>query len=84
MLVLSRFAGAAEAMTAALQVNPYDIHGTAQALQRALSMPLAERRERHAALMESIRRDDVHAWWRSFLEALARTRRTEAQEAPAA
>lgn len=55
-----------------------------KALQRALSTPLVERRERHAAPMESIRRDDVHAWWRSFLEALARTRRIEAQKAPAA
>jgi trehalose 6-phosphate synthase len=79
VLVLSRFAGAAESLGAALLVNPYDIHGTAQALQRALSMPLAERRERHAALMHAIRRDDVHAWRRAFLEALVEAPSDHAQ-----
>ena len=84
VLVLSRFAGAAEAMTDALLVNPYDIPATAQALRRALSMPLTERRERHAALMTSIRRDDVHAWRRDFLCALADARQIELpQEEPA-
>jgi len=77
VLVLSRFAGAAEALREALLVNPYDIPATAKALQRALRMPLAERRERHAALMECIRRDDVHAWRRAFLQALNETRQPE-------
>lgn len=79
VLVLSRFAGAAEQLKEALLVNPYDTQGTAQAIQRALTMPLDERRQRHAALMASVRKYDVH-WWRSrFLEALA-----EASEAAAA
>ena len=81
VLVLSRFAGAAESMTEALLVNPYDIPATAQALRRALSMPLAERRERHASLMSSIRRDDVHAWRRDFLRALTDLRKLELPEA---
>lgn len=79
VLVLSRFAGAAEQLKEALLVNPYDTQGTAQAIQRALTMPLDERRQRHAALMASVRKYYVH-WWRSrFLEALA-----EASEAAAA
>jgi trehalose 6-phosphate synthase len=70
VLVLSRFAGAAEQLKEALLVNPYDTHGTAEAIQRALTMPLGERVERHSALMATIRRYDVH-WWRSaFIEAL--------------
>jgi trehalose 6-phosphate synthase len=71
VLVLSRFAGAAEQMREALLVNPYDIDGTAQAIGRALTMPIAERRERHAALLAGIRREDLHHWRRAFLEALA-------------
>ncbi|WP_431822569.1 alpha,alpha-trehalose-phosphate synthase (UDP-forming) [Burkholderia sp. F1] len=71
VLVLSRFAGAAEQMKEALLVNPYDTQGTAQAIQRALTMPIDERRQRHAALMATVRRYDVH-WWRTrFLDALA-------------
>jgi trehalose 6-phosphate synthase len=71
VLVLSRFAGAAERMRAALLVNPYDIPATAQAIQRALQMSLGERRERHATLLAQIRSEDVHWWRHAFLEALA-------------
>jgi trehalose 6-phosphate synthase len=70
VLVLSRFAGAAEQLREALLVNPYDITSTAQAIQRALRMPLAERRERHSALLETVQREDVHAWRHAFLTAL--------------
>ena len=42
-LVLSEFAGAAEQLQAALLVNPHDIAATADAIYRALSMPLEER-----------------------------------------
>ncbi|CAB3794591.1 alpha,alpha-trehalose-phosphate synthase (UDP-forming) [Pararobbsia alpina] len=71
MLVLSRFAGAAEQLKDALLVNPYDTQGTAQAIQRALTMPLEERRNRHANLLRSIREQNIHWWTRSFLDALA-------------
>ncbi|KQW68648.1 MULTISPECIES: alpha,alpha-trehalose-phosphate synthase (UDP-forming) [unclassified Methylibium] len=70
VLVLSRFAGAAEQMHAALLVNPYDIGATAGAVQRALRMPLAERVERHQALLAGVREHDVHRWRRHFLQAL--------------
>jgi trehalose 6-phosphate synthase len=71
VLVLSRFAGAAEQMRDALLVNPYDIAATAQAIQHALQMPLDERRARHAALLAQTRAQDVHWWRRNFLDALA-------------
>jgi len=74
VLVLSRFAGAAEQLRQALLVNPYDTHGTAQAIQQALQMSLSERRERHAALLANIREFDVHWWCRSFLQALEQSR----------
>lgn len=70
VLVLSRFTGAAEQLTEALLVNPYDIRGTAEALQQALAMPLAERQARHDALLGHIREYDVHRWCADFLGAL--------------
>jgi trehalose 6-phosphate synthase len=73
VLVLSRFAGAAEQLREALLVNPYDIQGTAGTIQRALQMPLEERVRRHNALLENIRTEDVHWWRRRFLEALMAT-----------
>ncbi|WP_034301239.1 alpha,alpha-trehalose-phosphate synthase (UDP-forming) [Herbaspirillum sp. RV1423] len=74
VLVLSRFAGAAEQMTEALLVNPYDTPGTAQAIQQALQMPLEERKERHTALLAKIREFDVHWWRNSFLQTLEQSR----------
>lgn len=71
VLVLSRFAGAAEQLKEALLVNPYDVHGTAQAIQQALRMPLEERQRRHQALLARIREHDVHWWRRRFLDTLA-------------
>jgi len=70
VLVLSRFAGAAEQLADALLVNPYDTAGTAEAMQVALQMPLQERGNRHQRLMDVLRQRDIHWWQRSFLEAL--------------
>ena len=72
VLVLSRYAGAAEELgDGALLVNPYDAVGTASAMRRALDMSLGERRERWASMMDVLERHDVNDWWRSFVGALA-------------
>ena len=70
VLVLSRFAGAAEQMREALLVNPYDTTRTAVTMQRALQMPLKERQQRHQALLQNVREQDVHWWRQRFLNAL--------------
>jgi trehalose 6-phosphate synthase len=77
VLVLSRFAGAAEQMPEALLVNPYDTEATASAIHLALQMPLEERRERHEALMKTMRRFDVHWWCDTFLDTLAKAKAEE-------
>ncbi len=61
MLVLSLLAGAAQEMTAALQVNPHDLDGVADAIAAAATMPLARRRERWQVMMEHLLRHDIHA-----------------------
>jgi len=71
VLILSRFAGAASELGEALQVNPYDLDGVADAIAEASTMPLPERRERWHAMMETLKRHDIEAWRRSYLGALA-------------
>ncbi len=71
VLVLSRFCGAAESMTDALIVNPYDVDGTAAAVYRALRMPRRERVQRWEALMEVVSRDTAESWSTGFLNDLA-------------
>lgn len=70
VLVLSSLAGAAAELKDALLVNPYDASAIARAMQQALTMPLAERRERHQRSMEVLRTNDIHHWHSRFLEAL--------------
>jgi trehalose 6-phosphate synthase len=70
VLVLSRFAGAAEQLTDALLINPYDTQATADSIQRALHMPLDERRLRHERLLAEVRAHDIHWWREQFLSAL--------------
>jgi len=70
VLVLSKFAGAAEELEEALIVNPYNIDDMANAMQIALKMPLKERKQRHSALLARIKKHDVRHWRKSFLEVL--------------
>lgn len=72
VLVLSQFAGAANELTAALIVNPYDRDEVAAALDRALKMPLAERISRHAEMLEIIKDNDIHNWQARFVSDLKR------------
>jgi len=75
VLVLSRFAGAAEDLEEALIVNPYDADEVAQAMQRAIVMPKEERVERHRALLARVRAHDAQNWMSEFLRALDPPRR---------
>jgi trehalose 6-phosphate synthase len=71
VLLLSRFAGAAEELSSAVITNPWDPEGTARDLDRALRMPREERLERHARLHDVISRTTALTWAEDFLRALA-------------
>ncbi len=70
VLVLSLLAGAAQELPQALMVNPHDLDGVADAIATAATMPLAERKERWHAMMDHLRKRDIHAWRRDYLTAL--------------
>ena len=73
VLVLSRFAGAAREMKGAILVNPYDTEAVSQAIAQALSLPLEARIERHSAMLDHLRKNDIAAWCGAFLDALGET-----------
>ena len=74
VLVLSKFAGAANELDTALLVNPHDIDGMAGAIATAVSMPLAERRMRWEAMMAKLRSGTIQQWFADFVDALQETR----------
>jgi len=74
VLILSRFAGAAEQMRQALLVNPFSREELSEAIKTALTMPLEERIERWQALMQIVRDTDVSIWRDDFVAALTAKR----------
>jgi trehalose 6-phosphate synthase len=71
VLVLSRFAGAAQQLDGALIVNPYDVQGVADAIQVGLKMNVGERQQRWRSMMDVLRQHDLTAWRERFVKALA-------------
>lgn len=71
VLILSRFAGAAETMEDALIINPHDPTELADAMARAMRMTANERRRRHSVLLREVVEHDVGWWSATYLDALA-------------
>jgi trehalose 6-phosphate synthase len=82
VLVLSRFAGAAQQMGEALIVNPYDTHEVADAIRTALAMPKSERIRRFEQLYATIDATDIGWWTRRYLAALAGSPASQVEIAP--
>lgn len=72
VLILSELTGAAYLLPEALQVNPYDHGGLAQAIKTALEMSDEEKKKRLKGLKRTIEELDVHNWADKFLSALNR------------
>ena len=70
VLILSRFAGAAEQMGEALLVNPFSREEVADAIKKALTMPIEERIRKWTALMKVVRNTDVAIWRDDFVNCL--------------
>jgi trehalose 6-phosphate synthase/phosphatase len=72
-LILSEFAGAAEELSNAIVVNPYDARAVAQALNEALALPDEEKRACNQPMRERVMRYDAQHWARTFIEQLGVT-----------
>ncbi|MDO5770426.1 MAG: trehalose-6-phosphate synthase, partial [Psychrobacter sp.] len=70
VLVLSKYAGAAEQMQAAVIIDSHDPKSIIEGLRRALTMSLAERQERYRVLLRGLQQEDLSAWQRHFLTDL--------------
>lgn len=82
VLILSRFAGAAEQMGEALLVNPFSREELSEAIKTALRLPLGERIRKWKALMQVVRDTDVAIWRDSFVGALKAVEISDDGDAP--
>ena len=67
VLILSCFTGAARELRDALQVNPYDIDQTAEAIRAALEMSAEEKQQRMERMRKTIRDHNVYRWAASLI-----------------
>lgn len=74
VLILSCFTGAARELQDALQVNPYDIDQTAEAIRAALEMPPEEKRLRMQRMRKLVREHNVYRWAGSLIGELCEVR----------
>ena len=70
VLVLSRYAGAANELDAALLVDPQDIEAVSRQLRTALAMPRSERRARWQHMNDKLVRHSIHRWFADFMQDL--------------
>ncbi|MCR5875596.1 alpha,alpha-trehalose-phosphate synthase (UDP-forming) [Phenylobacterium sp. J426] len=77
VLILSKFAGAAEQMGEALIVNPFSREEVSDAIAAGLAMGRSERIRRWESLMDGVQTHDVSAWRDAFVDALRTTPRPE-------
>jgi trehalose 6-phosphate synthase len=82
VLVLSKFAGAANELDTALHVNPHDIDGMAKTIATALVMPLTERRMRWEAMMERLNNSTIQQWFADFVDTLQETQFVKSEIGP--
>jgi trehalose 6-phosphate synthase len=78
-LVLSEFAGAAKELEGALLVNPYDTRQMAEAILRAVRMPIAERRARMQIMREHIAVHSIYDWSENLLRDMTDARKHAAR-----
>src|SRR5262249_2819791 len=77
VLILSQFTGACYELHEALIVNPYHIEQMAQALYRAITMPVVEQRERLHSMRALVRHFNIYRWAGRMLLDAARMRHRE-------
>jgi len=74
VLILSIFTGAARELRDAIQVNPYDVDQTAEAIRSALEMQPEERQARMQQMRRVIREHNIYHWAASLITDLCELR----------
>ena len=80
VLILSRFAGAAEELADALLVNPFSIDEMADAIHRAVAMPRDESRKRMLRLRAATAENTIYRWAAKILTTLLKIDSSEPAE----
>jgi trehalose 6-phosphate synthase/phosphatase len=70
VLILSEMAGASKELFESILVNPFDENAMADAIYKAVNMPISEQMERNNAMQKRLKRYTVEHWAQEFMNAL--------------
>ena len=70
VLILSEMAGASKELYEAILVNPFDRNAMADAIQKAIVMPVEEQKKRNNSMQKRLSRYTVNYWAKEFMDAL--------------
>jgi len=82
VLILSCFTGAARELRDALQVNPYDIDQTAEAIRAAVEMSGEEKQLRMQRMRKTVRENNVFRWAARLIGEVCDVRLDSAEMGP--
>jgi len=74
VLILSTFTGAANELTDALLVNPYDVMQMSEAIHTALEMPEEEQAKRMQWMRSAVKEHNIYRWAANVLSNLTEIR----------
>lgn len=80
VLILSEFAGAADELKSAVQINPHDIQGLKDAILQATNMTPAEQSRRMRSMRRRVYKATVSQWSNRFLTDLRNAGTTSADQ----
>ena len=70
VLILSEMAGASKELFEAILINPFDKNAMADALLKAITMPVEEQKQRNVGMQKRLSRYTVDYWAKDFMKAL--------------
>lgn len=74
VIILSEMAGVSKEMGEALIINPNNLQEIADSIHEAITMPVAEQRERMDIMQKRLRRYDVFKWASEFVKTLEKVK----------
>ncbi|EME42274.1 glycosyltransferase family 20 protein [Dothistroma septosporum NZE10] len=69
-LIISEFSGTAGSLGNAIHINPWDLGGTAEEINAALTMSESEKSEKHGLLYKHVTTNTVQAWTTNYVKRL--------------
>lgn len=69
-LIISEFSGTAGSLGNAMHINPWDLGGTADAIEAALTMSEQEKEQSHKRLFDHVTTNTIQAWTSNYLKRL--------------